>query len=607
MITRVLLRHWRGYEKLSLDFGPGLTFVIADNGVGKTSLVNGVAWAIFGDDSGVDGDAAIRAGTDETSAEVDLVIGDTTVSLTRTLRRQAPRGRSRQTLQVLVDGQEVDGSAQGAQVLRDLLGDVAGVPLDIVPQLLFVPEMRLTHEGELFADVQEHLAALLGIDDLRRAARTLRTVQGDAGRDLRALQQGAKVDEAALAALTAATDEVRAELAHLDTVVAAEREEQAELEATARLQRDWALHDERQARHDAHLDALADELRSVGIEPEPDEVAGAADRAGAESHDLHADLVAARTEAELVAGMVEQLAGAGAEGAGEGEASCPLCLQALDRATADHAAEQHRARLAELADRQAATERRRRAVDAAAAKLRALADELARQRPPEPPEHPRPEATAADVQDRLAELDRRRAEVLDRRGALGERLQRAEAALADARRTAEADAALGRAHAVAASSAALATLAEGEADARTERALEPISRAIAARWAEFFVASASRPRLAGGGSIELGESGGVSIPYTSFSGGEKTLASLLTRLLFVTAATGLRSMWLDEPLEHLDPANRTRVARLLAQVTQPGSHLRQMVVTTYEEGLARSMVGRHDGTEVVYVSTDALL
>ena len=76
MITRVLLRNWRGYEKLALDVGPGLTFVIADNGVGKTSLVNGVAWAIFGDASGIDGDAAIRAGTDRTVAEVELVHGD---------------------------------------------------------------------------------------------------------------------------------------------------------------------------------------------------------------------------------------------------------------------------------------------------------------------------------------------------------------------------------------------------------------------------------------------------------------------------------------------------------------------------------------------------
>ena len=595
VITRVLLRNWRGYEKLSLDFGPGLTFVIADNGVGKTSLVNGVAWAIFGDESGVDGDAAIRAGTEETSAEVDVVLGDVTVSLTRTLRRQAARGRSRQTLRVAVgsEGHGGDGAA-----LRRLLGDTAGVPLEIVPQLMFVPEMRLTHEGELFADVQEHLAALLGIDDLRRAARTLRAVQGDAARDLRALQQVARIDEAAVAALSAAADDIRSELEHLDGALVADGEQRAGLDAIARALRDWAVHDQRLARHEARLDELAAELRSVGIEPDPDEVAEAARRAGADSRDLHADLVAARTETTLVEGLVEQLQ--------QADAACPLCLQSLDGPTAEHAAGRHRARLAELAERQADTERRRRAVDAAADKLRAIADDLARQRPPEPPESPRPDVAEPELQAQLTELDRRRAEMLDRRGALGERLTQAERALDEARRTREADAALTGTHAVAASSTALAQLAEAEADARTERALEPISQAIAARWAEFFVGSASRPRLAGGGSIELGHHD-VTIPYGSFSGGEKTLASLLTRLLFVTAATGLRSMWLDEPLEHLDPANRTRVARLLAQVTQPGGHMQQMVVTTYEEGLARSMVGRHDATAVVYVSTDALL
>ena len=595
MITRVLLRNWRGYEKLSLDFGPGLTFVIADNGVGKTSLVNGVAWAIFGAESGVDGEAAIRAGTDETSAEVDVVLGDVTVSLTRTLRRRPARGRSRQTLDVAIGG--ATAGADGA-ALRRLLGDTAGVPLEIVPQLMFVPEMRLTHEGELFADVQEHLAALLGIDDLRRAARTLRAVQGDAGRDLRALQQVARLDEAAVAALSTGADDIRTEVEHLDAALVADGEQRSQLDRVARALGDWAVHDQRVARHEARLEELAAELRSVGIEPEPDEVAEAAGRVTAEARDLQDDLVAAQTETTLVEGLVEQLQAA--------DAVCPVCLQSLDEPTATHAAGQHRTRLAELAERQVDTERRRRAVDAAADKLRAIADDLARQRPPEPPESPRPEVAEPELQAQLTELDGRRAEMLARRGALGERLVQVERALDEARRTREADAAVTGTHAVAASSEALAKLAEAEADARTERALEPISQAIAARWAEFFVGSPSRPRLAGGGSIELGQ-GEVTIPYGSFSGGEKTLASLLTRLLFVTAATGLRSMWLDEPLEHLDPANRTRVARLLAQVTQPGSHMRQLVVTTYEEGLARSMVGRHDATDVVYVSTDALL
>jgi ATPase subunit of ABC transporter with duplicated ATPase domains len=210
------------------------------------------------------------------------------------------------------------------------------------------------------------------------------------------------------------------------------------------------------------------------------------------------------------------------------------------------------------------------------------------------------------LQSSLATLETDHATRLAHRGALGERLTQAEEALSAGGPAGDTAAATARGHAVAAASSWLARLADAEADARTERALQPISGAITTRWTEFFGTRSSRPRLAGGGSIELGHAGGT-IPYASFSGGEKTLASLLTRLLFVTSATGLRTMWLDEPLEHLDPANRTRVARLLAQVSAPGRHMHQLVVTTYEEGLARSMVGRHEATDVLYVSTDDLL
>jgi DNA repair exonuclease SbcCD ATPase subunit len=204
------------------------------------------------------------------------------------------------------------------------------------------------------------------------------------------------------------------------------------------------------------------------------------------------------------------------------------------------------------------------------------------------------------------ELDDTIAAKNSRKGALGEQLRQAEETIVEAEKARTATDELTRLHATVATASALADLAGTEADARTERSLVPISQALADRWSEHFVASPARPRLAGGGTIELGQ-GDVAIPYSSFSGGEKTLASLLTRLLFVTSATGLRSMWLDEPLEHLDPANRTRVARLLAQVTRPGSHLAQVVCTTYEEGLARSMVDRHEATTIAYVSTDDLL
>ena len=601
MITRVLLRNWRGYEKLALDFGPGLTFVIADNGVGKTSLVNGVAWAIFGDASGIDGDAAIRAGTDRTVAEVELLVGDTTFTVTRTLERRAgigtgtgrSNGRGRQSLTVAMNGTPTDSVD-----LPRRLSEVATLPPDVLPQLMFVPEMRLTHEGELFADVQEHLAALLGIDDLRRAVRAASDAGRAAERELRAAKEVVRIGAATVEAATARVGRLNDEIEQLDAALDADAQARSELDATRRRLDEWAVHDDRVARYEARLDELAEQARAIGLTADAGEVAEAAERLTGESRRVNVDLAAVEAEETLVLGLIDQLDSA--------DAVCPVCLRPVDDDVAGHAAEAHRARLAELEARQAETERRRSEVDAAAQQIVALASALVRQRPPTPPEGPRPDHDEAGLLARRAELDAAIAAKNSRKGALGEQLRQAEQTIAEAERARTATAELTRLHAVVATAASLAELAAAEADARTERSLRPISQALASRWAEHFVASAARPRLAGGGTIELGQ-GDVTIPYGSFSGGEKTLASLLTRLLFVTSATGLRSMWLDEPLEHLDPANRTRVARLLAQVTRPGSHLGQVVVTTYEEGLARSMVERHEATNVVYVSTDELL
>ena len=43
MIRRLRLRSWRAYENLDLELGPGATFVVASNGIGKTSLIMGAS------------------------------------------------------------------------------------------------------------------------------------------------------------------------------------------------------------------------------------------------------------------------------------------------------------------------------------------------------------------------------------------------------------------------------------------------------------------------------------------------------------------------------------------------------------------------------------
>lgn len=636
MITRVLLRNWRGYEKLSLDLGPGLTFVIADNGVGKSSLVNGVAWAIFGDASGIDGEAAIRAGAAGTVAEVDFVVGDTNVSVARSLARS---GRRRHSVTVSIDGEAVDPARLGPT-----LADVTNVPQEILPQLMFVPEMRLTHEGELFADVQDHLAALLGIDSLRRAARTAQEVSAETAKAIKAARDVKRLDREAVEAARAQAEELATEIDRLTTSVTQDEERREELDATLRHVRDWTRYDELLDVHRQRLEELADQARAVGLVADPDAVAEAQLDANRRSHEVTTALADARAEESLVRGLVDQL--------GTADAVCPVCLRPMDDDVARHASDAHRARLAEIEQREAAAEEWRREIERVASEVGVMASALARQHPPVPPEGPRPDADEAELLAQKTKLDRAIASTLAKLGALGEQLRQAQAAIASAERSGEAEAELTRLHAVGAAASSLAELANAEANARTERSLDPISRTLAERWREFFAGSGSSgaPRLAGGGSIQLGlgasqgedrsqglgarrgESlsqglgdgssegvgdasgqgsgggpGGATIPYSSFSGGEKTLASLLTRLLFVTSATELRSMWLDEPLEHLDPGNRVRVARLLAQVNGPDRHLRQMVVTTYEEGLARSMLARHDATDILYVSTTPLL
>lgn len=591
MITRVLLRNWRGYEKLGLDLGPGLTFVIADNGVGKTSLIDGVSWAIFGSASGVDAEASIRVGAAGASAEVDLVVGDATITVSRSLARE---GRDRQSLTVERDGIAVDPGD-----LRGILTDATALPHEILPPVMFVPEMQLTHEGELFADVQDHLASLLGIDSLRKAAKTAHEVAGQAAKQIRAAREVVRQDEAVIESCRRLRSELAAEIAQLDSSLALATDWRDSLDVALAQIHEWNRYDEQLVHHHRCLDELADQARAVGIATDLEEAARADEDLTHQSEALGVAKAEAAAERSVVLGLIEQLSTT--------DAVCPVCLRAVDDNIARHAAEAHRARLAEIEELYATAERRHREVAAAAKKTRAIATALAGLRPPAPPKAPRPDPVEADVVAERAALAEMIAEQLRNKGALEEQLRQTERTLSDADSYDDALSELTRLHAVAAAATSLAQLATAEADARTERSLVPLSRTLAARWAEFFVASPAAPRLSGVGHIELDQGETATIAYPSFSGGEKTLASLLTRLLFVTAATELRSMWLDEPLEHLDPTNRTRVARLLAQVTRRGSHMRQVIVTTYEEGLARSMTRRHDPTNTVYVSTDELL
>ena len=47
MIRYLELRNWRAFNKVALHLSEGTTFVVAENGIGKTSLLRGAAWTLF--------------------------------------------------------------------------------------------------------------------------------------------------------------------------------------------------------------------------------------------------------------------------------------------------------------------------------------------------------------------------------------------------------------------------------------------------------------------------------------------------------------------------------------------------------------------------------
>jgi ABC-type molybdenum transport system ATPase subunit/photorepair protein PhrA len=85
------------------------------------------------------------------------------------------------------------------------------------------------------------------------------------------------------------------------------------------------------------------------------------------------------------------------------------------------------------------------------------------------------------------------------------------------------------------------------------------------------------------------------------SAGERAVALLVTRLLVLSVTAPNAFMWLDEPLKQLDPANRRLVGQLLATSATNGA-VRQLVVTTFEEEIARRLEKGFDGVHLEYVT-----
>jgi DNA repair exonuclease SbcCD ATPase subunit len=587
MIRRLQLRNWRAYDNLDLELGPGATFVVASNGIGKTSLIMGAGWGLFGEASGVTAVEEIRGDANEATVGIELRLpSGADVAITRIINR-----KGRVTLNAKLPDREITSEAE----LDDLLTSEFGADPKVLAQLTLMIHGGAveTFQGEF--DLQDHLAGVFGVTPLFEGARNAKAVADRAASALRKMKTTQRSEKRA-------KDEIVGELQSvIEQLEATNESREQALEAVnavaeqIRIGDEWTRFRAGMEQRLEKLAALAEQASTLMERPvEPDAVLDVLSEA---ERDLGASLSAAENEAASARGKTELIKAAISDLEGAG-AVCPTCLRPLSEHEVGRAEEEHTKHLRELesqiqeADEKATKER------SALQEVRQLLDEV---RALPVPLEPETQITNADLANVQAELQRRQAEVqaLDKQLAV---LSTSGASLQAALQEFEEEEQRSRELEILYREEGIA-LATNEAlietgNAITEKFIEPLAREIESRWKTMF----------GTGGLNLSSEGRITrqvgtrtLEFGSLSGGEKVWALLLTRLLIAGASTRAPFIWLDEPLEHLDPKLRKVVAGTLAKASS-GAGLRQVVVTTYENELARQLMEDVPSASLIYVT-----
>ena len=482
----------------------------------------------------------------------------------------------------------LDGESAAASTLASVLREAYGAEPAFLARVVMPPRLDPASAGIDGPTLTQHLCRLFGVSGLTDAIAELDARIKANDRSIRAAKQGGTVSQDRLAEL--ATNQARAERAvgAASSGHAAARSDLSAAEGSRRALNEREVWGRRRDERRAALDrtaARAAELAGIRTAPDRlgDALAEAAARAGQ-------DLEAVIRELGATQGRATALKEAGAE-LDSAHGDCPVCRRALDDATRLHARSVNRQDLEVLARREQDLTAQAASVRTRQADLRQLAVAVAQA--PQPGVEP-----AADVPD-VAAAD----------GALGQARDAETAAMSAlveaTAREANASAALTQASADRNAHDALVGLFEQHAVLRAARSavdltvrtvmdqsVAPLAEHIAPRWSALFPGRAPVD-LNGAATMSRIVNGEV-LPLETFSGGERTAALVLLRLLVAQMTTTATFCWFDEPLEHLDPDARRHVASWLTGASS--SHpLRQVLVTTYEEPLAARLAADSPG------------
>lgn len=568
MIRRVQLENWRAYRHLDLPIDRGVTFLVAANGVGKSSLLEAVRW-VLSPAPGAEDPTAIRLGHDEARVTVTVTIGHGRLEVGRVMRRQGRRTAS--SFEAELNGQRIPESA-----VRELLAEAWSADLPFAARTAFLTEDLRTEKDE--PDLQAHLCRVYSLDELQRAVSEISPALNQANRSIKTVRAelSATAEQVTLARQRRA--DLETSLASARSALNAARERHAE--AQRRAEQASALRRQEEAlvaweeRSATLLREIEDAALSSTEDLPIDQVLGLAKQR------LRDEVEATRAEQARLNARLESIEEALATLQTAG-GQCPVCLRDLDDQSRQRAEHLHRDGLVDARDRLQAIDpeplvQRLQRVEALELQVVALGER------PTPAGEMEVDAAEAELAAAGAELEQAAAALRELQIAVEEQdrvIERISAELAESGQLQVSY------RQVALLEAAQHALKATISSVLSEQ-LGPLASEVERRWSAVFP---DRPNLTftPDGTMSR-EAGGVPLAFQAFSAGEKVVAKLMMRITTLLTTTKVPFCWVDEPLEHLDPRSRHLVGSMLAHLST-ALGLEQILVTTYEEPLARRL------------------